>query len=95
MLGPRCLYIKYMLQLHMYFSLFTYPMEWRYDYNNASDGDVLRLMAALLANRDGNVQQFALRWARIKDHYFGKRANISDLESLFIRRLKLNIPHGL
>ena len=94
-MGPRCLYIKYMIKLHDFLGLFTYPQEWSYNYRDMPDREVLRIMAALLANRSGNVQQFTLRWRSIRDKYFKDRTNIQELESRFCSRLKLNIPSGL
>lgn len=94
-MGPRCLYIKYMIKLHDIWGVLIYPQEWSYNYRDMTDREVLRIMAALLANRSGNVQQFTLRWRSIRDKYFKDRANIQELESRFCSRLKLNIPSGL
>lgn len=91
----RLRYIKYMLLLHDILGMFSCPMEWSYDYRNMTDTEVLRLMAALLANRGGNVHQFTLRWRRVHDKHFANRANIQELEARFCRALKLNIPSGL
>ena len=87
----RFLYIWYLLRLGLISRAFSYPWEWRYDYDSMSDADVLALMASVLAGRNGSVVQFELRWNYIKERHFKHRENIQYLELQFKNKLGLRV----
>lgn len=92
----RCLlYAKCILRLGIIRGLWHDSCEWYYDYNELKEDDILLMMATILANRDGNVHQFALCWQSVKKRHFASHKDIDAIEAKFYRKLGLNVPQGL
>lgn len=85
----RVLYIRYCLMLGLYTKVLQLPQEWLYDYEKASNSDILAVMASILANRGGDQHQYSIRYQNVRNKRLQKldQDRLVKLEAFFASRV--------